>query len=838
MGYDAGWSIKHRAGVRIAQAPGNCQVTATTPLTVLIAEDRDSNSQQILSELRAVGFDPVWTRVDTEADFLAAIAAEPTLILFDCNLPHLDTFRALLLLRERGVDIPLIVVSASADEDMAIRAMHEGAADYLLKDRLGRLGRAVTQALLQKKLRDAKRIADQALQEQLRLAALTAEIGLAQTSRDSLNGILQYCAEALIRNLGAAVALIWSLDEPLNVLELSASAGDSIPEKAAFERVVVGQSCIGQIAERRIPYLTNDLANDCCFGRLEWAGRERLTAFAGYPLQVEGRLVGIVGIFGGKPFPQATLDAMAAVSSHIALGIERKRAEELLRLTERRLKQLVSTTPAVIYALRFEGDACVPTWVSQSVERLTGYQECDALNPQWWQDHVHPVDLGHALAYLPALLAHGDFAAEYRFRCLNGDYRWLLDQKRLVRDAQGDPQEIVGSWLDITERKRLEEQFRQTYKLEAIGRLAGGVAHDFNNLLTVIIGYSELILETFHRDDPLRKFVEEINHAGVRGASLTRQLLAFSRRQLLVSTVVDFNALLAEMEKMLGRLIEEDIDLTVRLAPGLWPVRVDAGQMEQVVMNLVVNARDAMPNGGKLTLETDNVVLDDAYVRVHAHARKGEHVRISVADNGCGMDAATRARIFEPFFTTKGVDEGTGLGLPTVYGIVTQSGGHIEVDSEPNLGTTFRIYIPREPGGAPPGAPVAERRSEARGTETVILVEDAEPVRSLARVALNKKGYKVLETGHPHDALQLLETFTDPVHLLVTDVVMPAMSGRQLAERLAPDWPGMKVLFISGYTDDAVVQHGILERGMPFLQKPFTPDALAQKVREVLDHDG
>ena len=252
-------------------------------------------------------------------------------------------------------------------------------------------------------------------------------------------------------------------------------------------------------------------------------------------------------------------------------------------------------------------------------------------------------------------------------------------------------------------------------------------------------------------------------------------------------------------------------------------------------MNLVVNSRDAMPNGGLLTIETDNVVVDDSYVRLHPQAKQGEYVRISVSDNGCGMDAATRARIFEPFFTTKGIDEGTGLGLPTVYGIVAQSGGNIDVYSEPGLGTTFRIYIPRDHGEVSQAPAAAKLPSDARGTETVMLVEDAEHVRSLARLALEKKGYKVLEAGHPHEALRMLETFPDPVHILVTDVVMPTMSGRQLAERLAADWPGMKVLFISGYTDDAVMRHGILVEGTPFLQKPFTPDALAEKVREVLD---
>jgi PAS domain S-box-containing protein len=811
-------------------------VIPATPLTVLIVKELESDALLIESELRRAGFDPAWTRVDTEDDYLAGLAAEPALILADYKLPQFDALRALQMLRERDLDIPFIIVSGSIGEDLAVMVLQGGASDYLLKERLGRLGQAVTNALVQQKLRNAKRLADQALQEKLRLAALTADIGLAQTASHSLGDILQRYAESLVRHLEVALACIWTPDDSGKILELQASAGVSTAGMESFRRVVVGQFCVGLVAEHQLLHLTNDVANESCFADREWARREGLSAFAGYPLLVEDQLVGVTAIFGRKTLSQATLDAMSAVANHIALGIEHKRTEESLLLTERRLQQLVSTTPAVIYALRIEGATCIPTWVSQSIVRLTGYDEMEALQPRWWHDHVHPEDLERAHDFMAALLGHLNFAAEYRFRCLNGEYRWLLDQKRLIRDEHGKPAEIVGSWLDITERKRMEEQFRQAHKIEAIGRLAGGIAHDFNNLLTVIMGYSELILETFDRDDPLREFVEEINRAGARGASLTRQLLAFSRRQLLVPVVLDFNALLAETEKMLRRLIGEDIDLVVRSTPTLWQVKVDPGQMEQVVMNLVVNARDAMPRGGKLTIKTDNVVLDDAYVWTHPQARKGKHIRICVSDTGAGMNADTLSRIFEPFFTTKGNDGGTGLGLATVYGIVAQSGGHIEVSSELGLGTTFKIYIPRNVGGTTHGG-LPLQASTARGTETVLLVEDSEGVRSLARLALERRGYVVLEAGHPHDALRLLENLTDPVHIMVTDVVMPEMSGRELAERLAPTWPGMKVLYISGYTDDAVVRHGILEQGTPFLQKPFTPDALAQKVRKVLDQD-
>ena len=832
---------------------------AIIPLDVLILEDRESDARLMLKELYSAGFDPTWKRVETKSDYLAGLEPVPDLILADYNLPQFDALRALRLLRERGLDIPFIIISGSIGEDTAVQALQEGAADYLLKDRLSRLGQAVTHALAQKKLRDAKRLADEELQErkhrqlarigiqhakrladeelqeQLRLAAITADVGLALTTSAPLAEILERCCASLVRNLGAGLARIWTLNVLHNVLELQASAGTFANPGPQFNRGAVGQFRIRLVAERRVPYLTNDLANDQCSDDREWTLREGLTAFAGYPLLVEDRLVAVMAIFVSHPLPQATTDALAAVANHIALGIEQKRAEELLRITKSRLQQLISTTPAVIFALPVEGDQSTLTWVSQSVERLTGYTEPEALEPRWWQEHVHSEDLPRALEFMPALRKDGLSVIEYRFRCRDGNDRWLLDQKRLLSDARGNPGEIVGSWLDITERKQFEEQFRQAQKMEAVGRLAGGVAHDFNNLLTVILGYSELALETLRHEDPLREYLEEINAAGTRGAALTRQLLAFSRRQLLVPVIVDFNALLAEMERMLDRLIGEDIDLVLQPAPDLWPVKVDLGQMEQVLMNLVINSRDAMPRGGKLTIESANVELDETYIDAHPQAHSGGHVQISVSDTGCGMDAATRARIFEPFFTTKGFDKGTGLGLATVYGIVAQSGGHIEVFSEPGLGATFKIYIPRDPGGAPHEKPPAQPPSPARGSETVLLVEDSEGVRSLARLALERRGYRVLEAGHPHEALRLLEKFTDPVHILVTDVVMPEMSGRQLAEQLAPQWPALKVLYISGYTDDAVVRHGILEEGTPFLQKPFSPDALTQKVRDVLD---
>ena len=406
-----------------------------------------------------------------------------------------------------------------------------------------------------------------------------------------------------------------------------------------------------------------------------------------------------------------------------------------------------------------------------------------------------------------------------------------------VRDPSGQVVNYVAVKRDVTDVRRMEEQLRQSQKMEAVGRLAGGVAHDFNNLLTAISGYSDLLLHRLPEYSTLRRDVEEIRKAGDRAAALTRQLLAFSRRQVLQPKVLDLNAVVTNMGQMLRRLIGEDIELSTDLSPSLSRVKADPGQIEQVIVNLAVNARDAMPDGGRITIATADADLSPAYAAAHPEVRPGPHVLLSVADTGHGMDDETQAHLFEPFFTTKERGKGTGLGLATVYGIVQQSGGHIRVNSAADSGSTFLIYLPRveapEDGGQGAVRPPLPRPSP--GTETVLLAEDEEVVRRFAREILSGNGYKVLEAGNGREALLLSEAHRGEIHLLLTDVVMPKMSGRELTERIRPLRPDLRILYMSGYTDDAILRHGVLEDGIPFLQKPFTSEGLARKVREVLD---
>lgn len=514
---------------------------------------------------------------------------------------------------------------------------------------------------------------------------------------------------------------------------------------------------------------------------------------------------------------------------------ERQRAEGALRKLSRAVEQSAST----IIITDTQGYI---EYANPRFTETTGYSLAEVLG-----QHTRILKSGHTSPeeyrrLWETITAGKEWRGEFHNKKKNGELYWESASISPIKNAEGVITHFLAVKEDITERKqaeetraKLEEQLRQAQKMESIGRLAGGVAHDFNNLLTVIQGHISLLQDELPGEDPRLEQLDLIRQASERAAVLTRQLLAFSRQQILAPTRLDLNDLVANLHKMLGRLIGEDITLTTVLQPGLWPVTADPGQLEQVIMNLVINARDAMPTGGKLTIETRNVDLDGSYAQIHLDAPTGPCVMLAVTDTGHGMDEATLARIFEPFFTTKEPGKGTGLGLATVYGIVKQSGGHITVYSEPSQGTTFKIYLPAS-GTAPQRLAQPQAQPVIRGgNETILLVEDDEMVRSLVQRALLRQGYTLLEARWGDEALFLVEQQRGQIDLLVTDVVMPKMNGRELFEQLKALHPRMKVLFMSGYTDDTMVRNGLLAAEIEFLSKPFSPDALAAKVREVLD---
>ncbi len=521
-----------------------------------------------------------------------------------------------------------------------------------------------------------------------------------------------------------------------------------------------------------------------------------------------------------------TLTGLIAVSRDIT---ERKRAEEALRETSETLRTLIDVSVLAIVALDLNGRVTV--W-NKAATRMFG----------WTADEV----LGQSVPTIPQ-----DRRAEFekgRLRIRSGEEVVYESQRRrkdgslvevLISGAPitGPQDQVLGSMatvLDITERKQLEEQLRQAVKMEGIGRLAGGIAHDFNNLLTVIGGRSYLLLNQLPAGHAMRRDLLLIQQTGDRAAALTRQLLAFSRKQTLSPAVLDLNQVVAGMKTLLERVLGEDVDLIMDLDPAPGHVTADPGQLEQVILNMAVNARDAMPQGGQMTLETRHVDVDESYARQTVELVPGPYEVLSISDTGVGMDAATRARVFEPFFTTKAVGKGTGLGLATAYGIIKQSGGHVTVDSEPGSGTTFRIYLPRTKT-AESASVVVEETATRRGAEVVLLSEDDANLRALTRDILESEGYTVLESQDVEDALRIAARQDGTIHLLLTDVVMPHMSGRALADKVKGVRPHMKVLYTSGYTDETISHHGILDPGTPFLQKPFTPAALARKVRETLD---
>lgn len=754
-------------------------MTSDTHATVLIVEDDPGIAELERGRLEEAGYRSVVAL--TAEDALRALGGgEIDLILLDYRLPDgvngLDFYARM---KEAGYDVPVILVTGFSNEATVIQALRVGVRDFVTKsiEYLDYLPDAVGRVL-----------------QQVR-------------SENQLTSIISSARDAIIST------------GPDRRIVLFNPAAESMFRCPAAE-------ALGRSVTNFIP--------------------DELDSAPGNPdtLTLSQRLrAGTKGVrTGGEEFPLEASVSRGKVNGRRFYTIvvrdvtERHRLEEERATLLARLELHIERMP--LGYLLFDADLRVTDW-NPAANKIFGFGKSEILGMGPPFQKILPPSEQKQADEVILRIRSGDMAAHAVSKNLTKDGRTITCEwyNTPLMSEDGRFTGLLCLVQDISGRKLLEEQFRQAQKMEAVGQLAGGVAHDFNNLLTIITGYSDLLLEGLPPGDPSGELLGEIKKAGERSAGLTRQLLAFSRQQVLAPRILDLNAVVTDTEKMLRRLIGENMKLSTALAPGLGAVRADAGQIEQVLLNLAVNARDAMPTGGRLTIETRNVELDDGYAASHSDVRPGPHVLLAVSDTGCGMSPEVKSRIFEPFFTTKGPGKGTGLGLATVFGIVKQSGGHVNVYSEVGVGTTFKVYLPRTEESAEVVGTRSGLRAPPRGTETVLLAEDEDGVRALTQHILTACGYTVLEAVDGDEAMRVAAGHHGPIHLLVTDVVMPGPGGNQVAEKLREQHPQLRVLFVSGYTDDAVIRNGILHEKVNFLQKPFTPFALAQKVRDALDRN-
>jgi PAS domain S-box-containing protein len=768
---------------------------------ILVVDDEVELNNTLVESLILQGYNT--TGVTSGDQALTALRTEDfDIVLTDLMMPGMDG----ITLVQKGLTIdPYLVCIVMTDQgtiQTALDAIKVGAFDYVLKTfRLQTLLPLIARAInvRQMRLENLELRETVAIYERARTIALTLD------------------PQTVISKLVDAVLKQTDADE-VSVLLPAANGRDELYVAAAR-----GDNRERSVREGVSPELTSSVS---------------------IPMQVATKVVGTISINSFRrlrPFTLAEMKVLTILAGTAAAALESASLYTQVRRAEEKYRSIFENAVEGIFQSTSERRFLT---VNPSLAHILGYDSPEeiisSLTDVGAQLYVNPEQADEVTRILEAQgIVQGFEFEAYR---KDGEKIWLRLNIRLVHDESGNVRFREGSIEDITEqkhseieRKHLEEQLRQSQKMEAIGQLAGGVAHDFNNLLTAINGYSSLALQRTNPEERIKNYLEEIRKAGERAANLTRQLLAFGRKQMLKPVALDLNEVVSEMNKMLRRLIGEDITLIVKLAPALKKIKADPGQIEQVLVNLVLNSRDAMPQGGHLTIETTNFDVDHEYSSKHLGVPPGSYVRLAVSDTGCGMDAETQARVFDPFFTTKDKGKGTGLGLSTVYGIVKQSGGSIWVYSEPGEGTTFEIYLPRlKVEVAPTEISVAETRAP-RGSETILLVEDEEVVRGLAHQILEQAGYNVLDASGAEDAIRLCRARKEPIHLLLTDVVMPETSGKEIAHWLTSQQPATRVLFMSGYTDDAIVHRGVVDSGVQFIQKPFTPVALARKVREVLD---
>jgi len=859
------------------------ETRALTGIGRLLSErlDPDVVGERIAESLRSLlgGGSAVVYRLDDDSANLLAMAvahgpATPTAGWRPVR--EIGSGAVGLAMRERRtITSPDVLADARIDIPPALRAhMNEGpdrailAVPLLTQDRLiGVLAvRTATGTVFDARaVQLAEALADQ--------AAITLEHARLFAEQERRRREAEVLAD-LARTIGAAPELATVLRRVAEAAqELCGSDGSviglRIPESDAVRlrywtspwygalgetRVEPGQGLGGRVLQERRPLRTSDYLRDARIGphHAERIRQLRIQAKMAVPILIDDRVEGLLYVDNrtARAFTDQHESVLVRLAAQAAIAIRNAQileAEQIARGTaERLVRALRESQDRFQFVARATNDAVWDwdlvsdsLWWNEGVNTLFGYTP-EQVGPDvtWWYETIHPDDRERVKSDINAAVERGaeSWSAEYRYRRVDGTYASVFDRGYVLHDGDGRPTRMIGAMMDITQRLELEEELRQAQKMEAVGRLAGGVAHDFNNLLTIITGRAHLVLGRLTGDDPARRSIEVIQKTADRAAALTRQLLAFSRKQVLQRKVLDLNTMVADVSTMLRRLIGEDVDLLLTLGPGAGRVSADRAQLEQALMNLAVNARDAMPQSGTLGLETDHVRLGAVPSDRPDALPPGPYAVLRVMDTGTGMDAATQARIFEPFFTTKEPGKGTGLGLSMVHGIVRQHGGAIHVRSVVGGGTTFEIYLPQvetaaDTGGADdPGAPLP-----ASGQETILLVEDEADVRALAREVLERQGYTVLEASDGAQAVQVYEKEGARIDLILTDVVMPRMSGREMVDRVHATRPDMRVLYMSGYTGDAIVRHGVLDASMLLLGKPFTPGALIAKVREVLD---
>jgi len=840
---------------RAMNKPSGMQIPEPENIRVLLIEDNPGDARLVREMLVETGTNRFnLEHVDRISQGLTRLSQEDfQVILLDLSLPDghgLDTIDRVCTLAPH---VPILVLTGLDDESLAIKAVQEGAQDYLVKGQMNSnlLVRALRYGIERKRAEEALRSSEKEAKRLAEESAIVAEIGRTISSTLNIEEVYDRFTEGVRKLITFDRIAINLINFEENTFVVLYTAGVVVGGRQHGNVIPLAGSATEKVVGTRLPLFIQMENKDELARRYPgllpsyYAG---LRSMISIPLISKDQVIGTLYFQSNRPnaYTEMELRIAERVATQIAGAIanaqlfaDHKRAEKELCANEQKYKTLIENLSQKIF-LKDKNSvyiSCNEKYAHDlkiKPDEISGRTDYD----------FYPKELAEKYRADDKRIIEAGKTEELEEKYIQNEQEmWVHTIKTPVRDEEGETKGILGIFWDITEQKKaqekmvlLQEQLRQSQKMEAIGRLAGGIAHDFNNLLTVIKGYGQLSLIELKEGDPLRGNLEEIKGATDKASDLIRQLLAFSRHQILEFKVLDLNTVLRNLEKMLRRVIGEDIELVMHLPEDLGGVKTDPGQIEQVIMNLVVNAKDAMPSGGKLTIETGNVELDEAYARRHVAVAPGRYVMLSVSDTGVGMTPEVRDRVFEPFFTTKERGEGTGLGLSTVFGIVKQSGGNIWVYSEPGRGTTFKIYLPRV------DEPLEEEEKKIfvkegipRGNETVLVVEDDEKVRSLAVQILEGQGYRVLEAPQGVDAFLISAEHEGPIHLLLTDVVMPKMSGRELADRIASIHPEIKVLYMSGYTDNAIIHHEILKKGMNFIQKPFTIDGLARKVREGLD---